>query len=97
MRSRKAGEFSGGMELYPGGRLQLRPVIELQVRPLYAPGIADHFPSVAGHEGAVNDQGCHSAAARGFFKLVSPPAVVRERLPLEKTLILRGRPILQHQ
>ncbi len=45
----------------------------------------------------MNDQRRHRAVARGFFELVDPPAVVRERAAGKKFGIVRGRLVDKQQ
>ena len=45
----------------------------------------------------MNDQRSHCPAPRGLLKFVRPPAVVRQRLPLEKFRIVRNRLVDKQQ
>jgi len=83
-------DFLGDIKLHPGGSLDFRSFVALEIRALAAPGIADNLPAVAGEVGAMNDDGGDGAAARGFFELVGPAAVVGESFAFEEFGIVRS-------
>src|ERR1700693_253576 len=74
----------------PGSGFELRCAIEFQVGLPRSPRIANHFPTIAGEIGAVNDQRGDRTAASGFFKLVGPAAVIGEGFAFEEFGIVGG-------
>ena len=71
-------------QLDPGRGFEFRCAVEFQKGLFAAPGIAHHGPRITSQIRAVNDERSDGAAARSFFKLVGPAAVVGERLALEE-------------
>ncbi len=83
--------------LDPRCRLELRVLVVAEVNLLAAPGIAHHFPAIAGQIRAMNDQRANRPFARRLLEFVGPAPVISEGLPIEEFRILRGRLVHDHQ
>ena len=89
-------EISRDSEL-PNPRLLISGTVEFEIRFLARVGIADDVPSIAGHIGAVNENGADCTLASGFFVFIGPTTVVGKCASLEKFGIVGARFVHEHE